>query len=83
MISLPNKVKGPALGEGGGESFTPSCTRACAPQAWLINYALSELLIKAVFKVYFAEDVFLSSSIPTAWREYFKSFFYRAKIPTG
>ncbi|HCD87043.1 MAG TPA: hypothetical protein DEQ87_05295 [Algoriphagus sp.] len=78
MISLPNKVKGPALGEGGGESFTPSCTRACAPQAWLINYALSELLIKAVFKVYFAEDVFLSSSIPTAWRGYFKSFFYQA-----
>ncbi|HAH37314.1 MAG TPA: hypothetical protein DCL81_12580 [Algoriphagus sp.] len=58
MISLPNKVKGPALGEGGGESFTPSCTRACAPQAWLINYALSELLIKAVFKVYFAEGLF-------------------------
>jgi hypothetical protein len=78
VISLPNKVKGPALGEGGGESFTPSCTRACAPQAWLINYALSELLIKAVFKVYFAEDVFLSSSIPTAWRGYFKSFFYQA-----
>ena len=57
MISLPNKVKGPALGEGGGESFTPSCTRACAPQAWLINYALSELLIQAVFKVYFATGV--------------------------
>ncbi|HAH39055.1 MAG TPA: hypothetical protein DCY95_12555 [Algoriphagus sp.] len=37
--------------------YTLSCTWACAPQAWLINYALSELLIQAVFKVYFATGV--------------------------
>ena len=37
--------------------YTPSCTRACAPLAWLINYAPLELLIRIRSEAYIAEGI--------------------------